>query len=53
MSNSSIADKSVFMTYSTQRHGWAGARGDMKDEECKKQYISVYSNVVSFFQQTL
>jgi dienelactone hydrolase len=51
--NSAIADKSVFKTYDTMKHGFAAARGDVSDPQVKKEYESLYASVVSFFSQTL
>ncbi|RDB29046.1 putative AIM2 family protein C30D10.14 [Hypsizygus marmoreus] len=50
-----IVDKKPFVSksdhklYSNMFHGWAAARGDLKNEENKKEYEDVYSRLVDFF----
>jgi dienelactone hydrolase len=33
-----------------RHHGWAAARGDLSNEENKKEYEDVYSRVAAFFK---
>lgn len=34
-------------------HGWAAARGDLKDEGNCREYDDVYKRLVTFFAKTL
>ncbi|KAJ9094008.1 hypothetical protein QFC20_006988 [Naganishia adeliensis] len=45
-----FADKCTHKTYPNMHHGWAAARGDLSNEENKKEYEDVYSRVAAFFK---
>lgn len=36
-------------TFQTQVHGWMSARGDLEDEECKKEYLRGYNTILDWF----
>ncbi|KAE8442383.1 hypothetical protein EG329_003399 [Mollisiaceae sp. DMI_Dod_QoI] len=36
-------------TFQKQIHGWMSARGDLEDEECKKEYMRAYNIVLEWF----
>ncbi|KUJ14342.1 dienelactone hydrolase [Mollisia scopiformis] len=36
-------------TFETQIHGWMSARGNLEDEECKKEYLRAYNVVLEWF----
>lgn len=36
-------------TYGTQIHGWMSARGDLADDEVKREYERGYNTVLDFF----
>lgn len=37
--------------HSSRFHGWAAARGDLKDPENKKEYEDVYGRLADFFKK--
>ncbi|KAI5451334.1 hypothetical protein NCC49_001928 [Naganishia albida] len=45
-----FADRCTHKTYANMHHGWAAARGDLSNEENKKEYEDVYSRVAAFFK---
>jgi len=46
-----FADKNKYIYYETQRHGFAGARGDLSDPENKEKYGHFYNTVSDFFKR--
>lgn len=36
-------------TFPKQLHGWMSARGDLEDEECKKEYLRGYNTILDWF----
>ena len=40
-------------TFSTQLHGFMSARGDLKDDECKKEYERGYKVALTFFHDNM
>lgn len=48
-----FADLSDHKYYSEMFHGWAAARGNLKDADNQKAYEDVYGRLVSFFKAAL
>ncbi|KAF9015456.1 dienelactone hydrolase [Cyathus striatus] len=53
LSKNAYASKNDHKSYDNMFHGWAAARGDLKDTENKKEYEDVYERLVNFFKNTL
>ncbi|KAG8905803.1 hypothetical protein FRB99_008228 [Tulasnella sp. 403] len=53
VSQKPFATKSVFVYYQDMFHGWAAARGNLKDPDNLKQYEDVYKRLSNFFKTTL
>ncbi|KAJ4476609.1 Alpha/Beta hydrolase protein [Lentinula aciculospora] len=53
LSKKPFADRCDNKYYSAMHHGWAAARGDLKNEENKKEFEDVYTKLVNFFKKTL
>ncbi|KAG8905793.1 hypothetical protein FRB99_008218 [Tulasnella sp. 403] len=49
MSEKPFASKNQYKHYHSVHHGFAAARGDLKDPEVKKQYTDVYERTAAFF----
>ncbi|KIY67433.1 dienelactone hydrolase [Cylindrobasidium torrendii FP15055 ss-10] len=50
LSKKPFADKNDHKNYDNQIHGFAAARGDLKDPENLKQYEDVYGRLANFFK---
>ncbi|KAF6766486.1 dienelactone hydrolase [Ephemerocybe angulata] len=53
ISKKPFASVSDHKNYKNMFHGWAAARGDLKNEENRKEYDDVYKRLVTFFQKAL
>jgi len=53
ISKKPFAAKNDHKNYTNMFHGWAAARGDLKNEENKKEYEDVYGKLVTFFHNAL
>ena len=49
LSKKPFASKVDGKYYPNMFHGWAAARGDLKNEENKKEYEDVYNRLAQFF----
>jgi len=50
ISTKPFASLNAYKLYPTMHHGWAAARGDLKDPENLKQYEDVYATLAGFFK---
>ncbi|KAF5375018.1 hypothetical protein D9758_000097 [Tetrapyrgos nigripes] len=48
-----FASQCEYKNYTNMFHGWAAARGDLKNEENKKEYEDVYNRLANFFKKAL
>lgn len=49
LEDSPHVSKNDYKYYKNMSHGWAGARGNLKDEETSKDFHEVYTRLVQFF----
>jgi len=53
VSKKPFASKNDSKNYTNMFHGWAGARGDLENEENKKEFKDVYERLANFFANAL
>ncbi|THV06104.1 hypothetical protein K435DRAFT_744436 [Dendrothele bispora CBS 962.96] len=53
LENKPFTSQCDYKNYTNMFHGWAAARGDLKNEENKKEYEEVYNKLANFFKKTL